>query len=351
MNIIVAILIFSLIILVHEFGHYIIARISGIYIEEFALGMGPKLISFKKKGTLYSIRALPFGGFCKMLGEDEASQDSRSFSSKSVGVRIAVVAAGSIFNLVLALIGGIVLVSMIGYTPSEINYVIPGSAAEEAGLEEGDRIVEMGGKKVYVYEEVSLYMYKVEDDPIDFVIEKQNKDKVEVTLIPKFNSEQGRYMIGFSPYNEEKDIFRQETKGFDALKYGYYNVRYNVKSALFGVKQLVTGQVGRQDVAGAVGIVNLISDTYTETVKEGARMVFVNMLNILILLSASLGVMNLMPIPALDGGRLVFLLYELVTRRTVPKEKEALVHGVGLIVLLGVMVFLVFNDLVNIFAK
>ncbi|MDF2820686.1 MAG: metalloprotease RseP [Clostridiales bacterium] len=349
MNIIIAILIFSLLILVHEFGHYIVARMNGIFIEEFSLGMGPKLIGITRKGTLYSIRILPFGGYCKMLGEDEAVVDPRAFTSKSVWARISVVAAGPAFNLVMAIIGGVILTAMMGFTPAKINEVIPDSAAEAAGFQEGDTIVKMNGKKIYIYDEVSLQMYGVKDDPINFVLRSEEGKIKKVTLTPRYNEEQKRYMIGFSPYNEEKDIFRQEAKGFENVKYGYYTVRYYVKSAVFGFGQLITGKLGRQEVSGAVGIVSFISDTYNQTAKEGFKIVFANMLNIVILLSASLGVMNLMPIPALDGGRLVFLIIEAVTRKKVPKEKEALIHAIGLIVLLALMVFLVFNDIAKIF--
>jgi regulator of sigma E protease len=238
---------------------------------------------------------------------------------------------------------------MMGFTPAKINEVIPDSAAEAAGFQEGDTIVKMNGKKIYIYDEVSLQMYGVKDDPIKFVLRSEEGIIKKVTLTPRYNEEQKRYMIGFSPYNEEKDIFRQEAKGFENVKYGYYTVRYYVKSAVFGFGQLITGKLGRQEVSGAVGIVSFISDTYNQTAKEGFKIVFANMLNIVILLSASLGVMNLMPIPALDGGRLVFLIIEAVTRKKVPKEKEALIHAIGLIVLLALMVFLVFNDIAKIF--
>lgn len=347
MKIILALLIFSLIVVFHELGHFLLAKKNGITVTEFSLGMGPRLLSHVWGETRYSIKLLPFGGSCLMVGEDEDSDDVNAFNNKPVGARIAVVAAGPVFNFILAFILSLFIVGSIGYDAPVVWKVTDGFPAQEAGIEAGDTILRLNHTNIHVYREVTLFVQlnqKNADAPVEVTYrDGEIGEKRTVTLTPR-QAENGNYYLGFTGSG-----IRTRGGVVTTLKYSAYEVKYWISTTLKSLGMLFDGQVGANEVSGPVGIVNYIGDTYEESRSDGAFYVWLNMLNIAILLSANLGVMNLLPIPALDGGRLVFLILEAIRGKGIDPEKEGFVHMVGMVALMALMVFVMFNDIRQIF--
>lgn len=430
MNILIAIIIFSVIIIIHELGHFLLAKKNGIGVTEFAVGLGPKIISFKKNETRYALKLFPFGGSCMMLGEDELIDNDKAFNKKSVWARISVIAAGPIFNFILAFVLALIITGIMGYDPASIVSVEPGTAAELAGLKVGDVITEIDGKNVDLGRELSNFFQfnKLTEEPIEIdyiregvknsvslnpiktrtylmgfeydpmgsevkvlgifedmpfeevgmqvgdVITSVNGTPItsssqlneyfqdnplgdeEVTLtysreevsntvqvVPKFAEES--FKLGFG-YN----LGRVKTSPLGVVKYSFVEVKYWITTTIDSLGQMISGKVRKEDVAGPVGIVNIIGDTYEQSKPEGPLYIFLSLSYISILLSANLGVMNLLPIPALDGGRLVFLFLEVIRGKPIDQEKEGLVHTIGLVALMLLMVFIMFNDITKLFS-
>lgn len=337
MRIILALLIFSALVIVHELGHFLLAKWNGITVTEFSVGMGPRLLSREWGNTRYSLKLLPFGGSCMMVGEEEESDEEGSFGSKSVWARISVVVAGPVFNFLFAFLLSVIIVSNVGYDDTVVN-VTPGYPAAEAGMQNGDRIVRMGGSRTYVYREISLFnsLYQGQSAEVTY---RRGSEEYTVLLVP-VKDETGFYRYGF-----EKTGGRVRGNLFQTVGYSAAELRYWVKATAESLLKLFQGQVGLDDMSGPVGIVNAIGETYEESRQDGWYYVMLNMIVMSILLSVNLGVMNLLPIPALDGGRLVFLLLEAVRGKALPQEKESMVHFVGFVLLMGLMVVVLVNDI------
>lgn len=344
MNIIIAILVFSILILFHELGHFTLAKLNGIRVNEFSLGLGPTLIGFTKGETKYSLKLLPFGGACMMEGEDENSDDERAFNNKSVWARISVVAAGPIFNFIMAVVFSFIVLSAAGVDTAQISDVIDGYAAQEAGLQGGDTIVAMGGKDIHFYREISLYATFHVGEPVEITYERDGQEYT-TTLTPKYDEESGRYLYGFiSSGGREKMGF------FDNVKYAFFELGYYVDTTIQSLKMLFTGGASVNDLSGPVGIVQSMGEVYEESVENvGYFYAFLNMMSWAIMLSANLGVMNLLPIPALDGGRLVFLIIEAIRGKALNPEKEGMVHMIGIVLLFLLMFVVMFNDIRKLF--
>lgn len=424
-SIIIALLIFGLLVLIHEFGHFIVAKKNGVVVNEFSIGMGPRIFSrVAKSGTRYSVKILPLGGSCAMLGEDEDNEEEGSFNSKSIWARMAIIFAGPFFNFILAFVLALVVVGFVGadisyvtsvdenspayeaglrtgdritnyngahatlgreiyledyvnpldgseisisfvrdgeektirYTPdtekkymvgmnytasdaqAEITKVNNGSAMDEAGVQSGDVVTEIDGTKITTGKQMSEYIvaHPFGDKDVNMTV-KRNGKEIDVVIKPQMTE------IADSGFTYNLGREKQSFGGI--IKYSFTEVRYEIVSVLKSLKMLVTGKVSANEVSGPVGIVDVIGDTYTSAKSEGVAMTILTLLNLAIMLSANLGVMNLLPIPALDGGRLFLYLIEIVTRRTIPKEKEGMIHFIGFILLMALMVFLVFNDI------
>lgn len=428
MKIILALLIFSAIILFHELGHFLLAKKNKIVVTEFSLGMGPRLLSTEKNGTRYSLKLLPLGGSCAMLGEDMEDESKGTFNGAPVWGRIATVAAGPVFNFILAFVFAVLIVTLVGYDPAEVTQVESGSTVAEAGLQEGDIIKEYQGYHIDLARDLYLYMYlnnPQEDETIHMTVERDGKN-VELAFKPDV---QVRYLLGFNrkstdslevaslipgmglsetgvepgdvitsingtrlensddytaylaehpltsepvtityerdglEYNAEVtpsesrtavldfsyNLAYTKTHGFEVLKYGTLEVKYMIRSTLLSLKELLTGGLGVKDLSGPVGVVDAIGSTYEASKSEGMLTIWVNMLYMAALLSANLGVMNLLPLPALDGGRLVFLIIEAIRRKPVNRQIEGMVHFAGLMVLMLLMVVVMYNDILKIF--
>lgn len=347
-TLILFVLIFGVVVVSHEFGHFLLAKANGIHVIEFAVGMGPTLLSFQKGDTKYSLKLFPIGGACMFEGEDglevrEGETSEGSFLNAGVWARISTVIAGPVFNFVLGFIIAIVFVNMVALRDPVASDVIEGGGAMEAGMQAGDRILSLNGERIYLYEELTLFIQTYGGG--DITIEYERDGQVYTTVAtPQYDESEGRYLIGIS----NSDFV--ELEGLDCLKYAWYELRYSVKSTYKSLGMLVTGRVERENVAGPVGIaVNVVGKTYEATREYGWQTVLVNMLYITMLLSVNLGILNLLPIPALDGGRLVFLLVEVIRGKPVPPEKEGMVHFIGMVFFMILMVIVFFNDLANIF--
>lgn len=343
MSYILALIIFSAIVIFHELGHFLLAKWNGIEVIEFSLGMGPRLLSHVWGDTRYSLKLLPIGGSCQMVGEEEASDSAGAFGNKSVWARIAVVAAGPIFNFILAWVLALIIVGSVGYDNTMVD-IIPDSAAAEAGMEDGDQIISINGSRTFLYREVSLYS-SLHQGQTATVVYERNGEKQTVVLTPK-KSDTGAYLYGFS-----RTVQREKGGVLETVGYSCAEIRYWLKATVESLKMLIGGQVGLEEMSGPVGIVSTIGDTYKESRVDGWYYVTMNMIMIAILLSVNLGVMNLLPIPALDGGRLVFLILEAIRGKAIPQEKESMVHFTGFVLLMGLMAVILFGDLHKLFIK
>lgn len=335
-----------MIILFHELGHFLLAKANGIKVNEFFLGFGPTLVKHQFGETLYSIKLLPLGGACVMEGEDEDSKDARAFGSKSVWARISVVFAGPFFNFIMAAIFAFIIIMSIGYTPARVDDVMEGYPAEAAGMQAGDEIVKLGNYSVHFYNEISLYSMFHQGEAIE-VTYSRNGEKIRTTLTPQFDEESGRYLYGFLSTR----AYERAGVG-KAMVLSVYEVRYWIYNTVQSLKGIISGMFSVNDMTGPVGIVQSVGETYEQSAQEdGLFYAFLNMLNWGILLCANLGVMNLLPIPALDGGRLIFLIIEAIRGKRIDPEKEGMVHFIGICLLFALMFLIMGNDIRRIIFK
>lgn len=349
MTIIFFLLIFGVVVISHEFGHFLLAKANGIRVIEFSVGFGPKLLGFTKGDTEYTLRLLPLGGACRFEGEDITSEEDLkvelsegAFMKANVWARISTVVAGPLFNFILAFLFALVIVSMTYVDIPVIQSVSEGGGAEEAGLEAGDTLLSIDGKKVYLYRDVMLRSMLSTGDTVEVSYERNGQEYV-TQVTPKYSEADGRYLFGFAGGEYIK------SKGLEAFKYAWYEIRYCMDSTYSALIGLFNGTVGRDDVAGPVGIATVVDETYEASKEYGWVTVLMNMMYIAVLLSVNLGILNLLPLPALDGGRLVFMLIEVVRGKPVPPDKEGIVHFIGMVLFLILAVFVFFNDLTRIF--
>ncbi|WP_251388645.1 RIP metalloprotease RseP [Mediterraneibacter agrestimuris] len=343
MGIILAIFVFSAIIIIHELGHFLLAKANKIRVDEFSLGLGPTLFGKQIGETKFSLKLLPFGGAC-MMGEDDVEDMSEgSFNSKSVWARISVIVAGPVFNLVLGWIFCVIMTVWVGYIAPVVTGVEPGYSAEEQGMQEGDVITKIDGKRIHLWDEISLKnLTNVNSKPMEITYLRDGK---ETTIIVE-------------PRQLENDLFprmgisgpseRTRTGIISSLQYGAYTVKYWIDYTFESLKMLVTGQAGIKDLSGPVGIVNVVDDVYQNSIQYGIKNLILNMMNFCILITANLGILNLLPIPALDGGRLVFLILEAIRGKRISPEKEGMVHFAGFVALMVLMVIVMYNDIMKI---
>ena len=341
MGIILAILLFSAIVIFHELGHFLLAKKNKIRVDEFSLGLGPTIFGKQFGETKFSLKLLPFGGAC-MMGEDDVDDMSEgSFNSKSVWARMSVIVAGPVFNLILAWILCMIIIGWTGYRAPVVSSVTDGYSAQEEGIEPGDVIKKIGGKSVHIWNDISLYnMMHAGTKSVEVKYERDGKDYT-VVLEPKQNEGDAFPLLGITG----GEMVRLGVIG--TVRYGAYTVKYWITYTVDSLKMLISGKVGVKDLSGPVGIVSAVDDVYQEAAPAGMAVVILNLLNIGVLLTANLGVMNLLPLPALDGGRLVFLIIEAVRGKRVPPEKEGMVHFAGFVLLMALMVVIMFNDILK----
>ena len=335
MTIIAAIILFGIIVFIHELGHFLLAKRAGIRIHEFAVGMGPKLFATKKGDTLYSLRLLPIGGYCAMEGEDGESNDPKSFGRKSILQRASVLFAGPFFNIVFAVVLLIPVFIYMGSPSTTLGQIIPNSPAQEVGLKVEDKIVDINGNKINSWEDVITSLHSSKGEEVKITVNRDKDTKV-FNVIPEKN-EQGNYVIGIA-YKPNKNFFT-------AIGSAFTTTVDMTKQMIQFFGQLFTGTVPggvENAVTGPVGVISIVSD-------QASKGIF-NLMYIGAIISLNLGILNLLPIPALDGGRLVMLAIEGIRGgKKLDPNKEAAIHMVGFALLMGFMVFITYKDIVRLF--
>lgn len=328
MVIIFAILIFGFLIFVHELGHFLTAKKFGVKIHEFSLGMGPAIFKKQKGEVLYSVRALPVGGYVKMEGEDGESDDERSFGKLPALKKIVVLFAGAFMNFVSGFLFFIIIYAFAGgVAVPQIGEVIDGSPAQQAGIEVGDKILAVNGSAVHIQSDVTFSLFLSGDKEVDVEV-LRNGEKHTFLIKPQLD--EGRYIIGFYPKVEK-------ITPFNVIYNAFYNTFFVVRVVFESLKMMISGQVGLAEMSGPVGIVGEIG----RAAKDGILQV----LNFAALIAVNLGVMNLLPFPALDGGRILFAAIEGVRRKPIDPKIEGYIHAAGLILLFALMIAITFSDI------
>ncbi|WP_313563524.1 RIP metalloprotease RseP [Ruminiclostridium cellobioparum] len=427
MGIVLAILALSFLIIIHELGHFMVAKAFKVRVNEFSLFMGPKLFSFQKGETLYSLRLIPLGGYVKMEGEEEASEDDRAYNKKPIGVRAAIIAAGPLMNILTALVFAFIIISQTGYFTTQIKDIVPGSAAEKYDLRVGDKLQKYNGKTLFNVNDLGIFSYPLTNESITLQYERNGVSKT-VELTP----ERENFILGFTPLQDElegldSNVVKAVSDNSPAIKAGlkvndriveingadirtrkdirdilqqnqdknvnilveragelqklkpvvplksknpeYYAIgildfvhekggigstikeaaKYNIfisRSIYYSLGWLFTGTVPASELMGPVGITTTISNEVAES--QSLKETVIRLLSITTMISINLGLVNLIPFPALDGSKLVLLLIEGIRKKPLNPEKEALITMVGMVILIMLMLYATFNDILRI---
>lgn len=333
------ILILSALIIVHEGGHFLAAKWSGVKVNAFAIGMGPPLFKKKIGETEYSIRALPIGGYVKMEGEDEASDDSRAFNKKPVFKKILIVIAGAVMNLLLGFIIITVLVaSSKNLSSIKIAQFDSDALSSQTGLQVDDVFYKIDGQKINISDDIITALVRVNKETVNVEVIRNNQHiKLNSVKFPLVTEGSIKAMtFDFKVYTSPKNVLT-------VIKQSYFKTLSLTRFVWVSFLDLITGRVGINQVSGPVGMTKAVG----EAAKQGADSLFL----LIAIITLNLGVVNLLPLPALDGGRLIFLLFEAVRGKPVKPEHEGLVHFVGFVLLMLFMLVVTFNDIVRLFAK
>lgn len=332
LSIVITVLTFGLLILVHEFGHYIVAKKCGIGVNEFSIGMGPTIYKKQGKETTFYIKALPIGGFVKLEGEDEdaAKDNQKAFGNKTKLQRIAVLLAGAVMNILCGFIIVIIINSFVGgFVTTTIDSV---SLEEQTVLQEGDKIVSIDGYGVMNYTDLNFAASNIAEEKFTAKVIRDG-ERITLENVPLVKTDTG-YKIGINLATESKNVLtvlkNSVTESISIIRLVWQSIVY-----------LVTGRVGINELSGPVGITVLVK----QTVEYGA----LSVLNLIAFIALNLGVMNLLPIPALDGGRIFMIVVEGIIGKPIPQKYEAIVHLVGFVLLMGLTVFVFINDIIKVF--
>ena len=344
LTILFAILFFSVIIFVHELGHFISARIFNVTVHEFAIGMGPALWKRTgKKGTQYSIRCIPVGGFCKMEGEDGDSDEVGSFSTKSKFARFVILASGAFMNIVLGFVVSFIVVLMScgnGISTTTVDEVVTNSPAYEY-IKPGDKITKINDYSVNIRQEISVALSLGEGDSYDIKLIRNGKT-LSFKDIPVYEIESD----GVS-YKMMGIVCRVNKPSFSSvLRESFFQTVYMGKVVFLSLSMLLRGEAKISELSGPVGVIDQMENAVSSS--GGGLTGFINLLFLAGFISVNIGVMNLLPFPALDGGRIFFIIIELILRRKISPEKEGVVHFIGLLLLFGIMIFATWNDILRI---
>ena len=330
-----SLLVFLLVVMLHEFGHFSIAKLSGIKVNEFSIGMGPKIYQKQKGETFYSLRALPVGGYVAMEGEEDNSHDPRAFNNVSIVKRMAVVLAGAFMNFVLAFIAFTLIFSIVGYGSSEIEKVISNSPADKAGIQSGDLIIKINENKVKDIYDINSIISKNQKEEMDFQINREG-NILNLKIKPEYSVENQIYLIGITSKLDHSIL--------KSISLGANRTLEMSKLILKSIKMMFSGSFKMEYLSGPVGVVQLIG---SESSKG-----FLNFLQILGLISVNLGVFNLLPIPALDGGKFLFLLIEALRGKPIDEKIEQGLSLIGISLLFSLMIYVtIFNDIGRLFNK
>lgn len=330
-----SLLVFLLVVMLHEFGHFSIAKLSRIKVNEFSIGIGPKIYQKQKGETFYSLRALPVGGYVAMEGEEENSHDPRAFNNVHVLKRMAVVLAGAFMNFVLAFIAFTLIFSIVGYGSNEIEKVISNSPADKAGIQSGDLIIKINENKVKDIYDINSIISKNQKEEMDFQINREG-NILNLKIKPEYSVENQMYLIGITSKIDHSIL--------KSISLGANRTLEMSKMILKSIKMMFSGSFKMEYLSGPVGVVQLIG---SESSKG-----FLNFLQILGLISVNLGVFNLLPIPALDGGKFLFLLIEALRGKPIDEKIEQGLSLIGISLLFSLMIYVtIFNDIGRLFNK
>ncbi len=333
-SVLASVFVFGSVIFIHELGHFIAAKKSKITVHEFALGMGPTIFKKEKNGTIYALRLLPIGGFVSMEGENEESDDEGSFTKAPLLNRIIVIVSGAIMNLILGFLVLVVIVNMgsaiITRTVAEFD---EGASTKASGLQVNDTIVAVNGRRCFTANDIIYEFARTQEGTADLTVERNGQTiELDNVVFDTYTDENGmkQLVLDFRVIGEEKTFFNVIEGAFNwALSL--------VRMVIVSLADLVTGRVAINSLSGPVGIVTAIS--------EASSMGLENLLLLMALISINLGVFNLLPVPALDGGRLLFLIIEAIRRKPLPQKYEIAVNAAGFLLLIGLMLFTTFNDI------
>ncbi|MDR0889739.1 MAG: site-2 protease family protein [Oscillospiraceae bacterium] len=345
--ILLAIFLFGVLIFVHEFGHFICAKLSGVQVNEFSLFMGPAIFQRKKGETTYSLRCIPIGGYCAMEGEDEASDNPRAFGNAKLWKKLLILVAGSGMNFIAGfLITVLVVTASAGNVPTtQLSGFQEGSSlASETGLQVGDRFYSIDGERIYIFGDIPMFLDRNESNVYDIVVLRDGQKVSLHDVEMKRQNYEGEMLYGFSCAREEKDIG-------SVLSNSWNSCRNFTRLVRLGLQDLFTGAVGMDEMSGPVGIVSAVTEGGAQAESTGDGVLYV--LYLFAFIAINLAVMNLLPIPALDGGRVVALLItavaEKILRRKVNPKYEMYLHGAGMVLLLAFMAFITFKDIFKLF--
>lgn len=339
MYVLLALLLLGILIMAHEAGHYLAARACGIEVQEFAMGMGPLLFKRRnKKGTQFSLRLLPIGGFCQFYGEDEALDDPRAFNNQKVWKRFVTVLSGPAMNFIVAIVAIVLYLSLLGIYQTVPRVYTVETHAAQAGLMPGDELLFVNAQAIESSEQVAQLIAQSEGSPVTLTVARDG-EQLDVIIEPFYDEEVQRYRVGFT--------FDQERMRISLLQSVPFSLQWNLENATLIIdtlKNLLTTGEGADEVTGPVGTVYVIQ----EVTREGGVDIYMQMLAVI---SVNLGLMNLLPIPGLDGSRLLFLVYEAIRRKPVKREVEGAIHFAGLVLLMGLMVLLTCRDVMQYLIK
>ncbi len=328
MTIVYALLMICVLIFFHELGHFTAAKAVGVKVNEFALGMGPKLLKFQKGETLYSIRALPIGGFCAMEGEDEESEDPKAFNNKKLWQKAIIIIAGSFMNLIIA----ILLIMVVNYSQglpiAKVESVLPDSPAAVAGVQNSDKLVSINGVNVESWEEFNEAKANINEDTFKLSVDR-NGEIIDLDI--SYDKSKNDKIIGITPMREKslgKAIAKGPSKTFEMAGLMYKSLG-----------QLVSGKVSVNELSGPVGIVYMVK----ESINTGGIMT----IYLMALISLNLAIINMLPLPALDGGRLVMSIIRRITGKAISDRAEGWIHAIGLLALLGLTIYVTYNDILK----
>lgn len=342
LTILVSVFLFGIIIFVHELGHFISAKLSGITVKEFALGMGPVIFKKVKNNTQYALRLFPIGGFVSMVGEDEESDEEGSFGKAPVGNRILVVVSGAIMNLFL---GFIIVIGLTTFsranliTTNTIAEFEGGAVTKASGLREGDTIVSINGRNMFVANDIIYELTRVKGNKAEVTIERDG-EKVKLKDV-EFDITKGK--DGINEINIDFYMYGREKTLFNVVKESGLWTLSITRLVFVSLFDLITGNVPINQLSGPVGIIQLIG--------EAVSIDFYAVFYLAAIITINLGVMNILPLPALDGGRFVILLIEAVTKRRLNPKYEGFIHLVGFVLLIAFMLFVTYNDISKIFNR
>ncbi|WP_242846291.1 M50 family metallopeptidase [Anaeromassilibacillus senegalensis] len=341
--VIIAVLLFGFIVFIHEFGHFITAKLSGIRVNEFAIGMGPTLFHFQKGETKYALRLLPIGGFCAMEGEDEDSSEEGAFGSKPVWKRILVVVMGAVMNIVLGLV---LMMILLGQQPAFNSTTIgkfqDGAATQAAGLQIGDTFTSVDGYKVNTDRDLSFALATANPDSVDVEVLRDGQTITfqDVKFNTKDNNGKPMLMLDFYVEPIQKNVGTLLVKSWQ-------DTVSTVRMVWYSLAGLLSGQFGLNDMAGPVGAASAIGEVASQGLAQSFGTAINNILYMMMIITVNLGVVNLLPFPALDGGRLVFLVVEAVRRKPINPKYEGWVNAAGFVLLMCLMVVITFSDILR----